>query len=146
MVHRLHGFLRDQGQLRAHAHTHLQRPEVRRDLWGAYSITAHSHDPAADMRLIKYLTNAASEQYVATDTSFGFVPAMSRYINLYRQKTPKYANITNAVLASGRTLDYPPSTIQFGNALVSGFENIVLRHSGTVPALLSTLQKTYGSR
>ncbi|GEM_PF-942497 len=113
---------------------------------GAYSITAHSHDPAADMRLIKYLTNAASEQYVATDTSFGFVPAMSRYINLYRQKTPKYANITNAVLASGRTLDYPPSTIQFGNALVSGFENIVLRHSGTVPALLSTLQKTYGSR
>ncbi len=113
---------------------------------GAYTITAHSPDPAADMKLIKYLTDAAAERYVATDTSFGFVPAMSRYINLYRQMTPKYKNITNAVLASGRTLDYPPSTIQFGTALVTGFENIVLRHSGTVPALLRTLQATYGTK
>ncbi|HMK96706.1 MAG TPA: extracellular solute-binding protein [Acidimicrobiales bacterium] len=113
---------------------------------GSYSITAHSPDPAADIQLIKYLTDAAAERYVATDTSFGFVPAMTQYINLYRQMTPRYANITNAVLASGLTLDYPPSTIQFGNALVSGFENIVLRHSGTVASLLSSLQKQYGTK
>jgi multiple sugar transport system substrate-binding protein len=113
---------------------------------GSYSITSHAADPTADIQLIKYLTDAAAERYVATDTSFGFVPAMSQYINLYRQMTPKFANITNTVLANGRTLDYPPSTIQFGNALVSGFENIVLKHSGTVQGLLSTLQQTYGAK
>ena len=113
---------------------------------GAYTITAHAADPTADMQLIKYLTDAAAERYVATDTSFGFVPAMSQYINLYRQMTPKFAGITNAVLANGLTLDYPPSTIQFGNALVSGFENIVLKHSGTVRALLASLQKAYGTK
>jgi len=113
---------------------------------GAYSITAHAKDPSADMQLIKYLTNAASEHYVATDTSFGFVPAMSQYINLYRSMTPKFAAITNSVLAQGKTLDYPPSTIQFGNALVSGFENIVLKHSGTVKALLASLQESYGTK
>jgi multiple sugar transport system substrate-binding protein len=112
---------------------------------GAYTITGHSPDPAADMRLIKYLTNAASERYVATDTAFGFVPAMNRYIDLYRKTQPKFANITDTVLAKGKTLQYPPSTIQFGNALVSGFENIVLRHSGSVTELLSSLQKTYGT-
>jgi multiple sugar transport system substrate-binding protein len=112
---------------------------------GAYSITAHSKDPAADMELIKYLTDADAEHYVAIDTSFGFVPAASQYINLYRKLTPKYSGITNAVLANGLTLDYPPSTIQFGNALVSGFENIILRHSGTVRALLNSLQQTYGT-
>jgi multiple sugar transport system substrate-binding protein len=113
---------------------------------GSYTITAHSPDPSADMQLIKYLTDAAAERYVATDTAFGFVPAASQYINLYRQMTPRFSNITNAVLASGKTLDYPPSTIQFGNALVTGFENIILRHSGTVPALLASLQSTYGTK
>ncbi|HXW80504.1 MAG TPA: extracellular solute-binding protein [Acidimicrobiales bacterium] len=113
---------------------------------GAYTITAQSKHPAADMQLIKYLTDSYSEHYVAIDSSFGFVPAMSQYINLYRQLTPRYAAITNSVLANGLTLDYPPSTIQFGNALVSGFENIILRHSGTVRALLNTLQQTYGTK
>jgi ABC-type glycerol-3-phosphate transport system substrate-binding protein len=113
---------------------------------GAYTITAHAADPTADMQLIKYLTDPAAERYVATDTSFGFVPAMSKYINLYRQMTPRFAPITNAVLSSGLTLDYPPSTIQFGNALVTGFENIILRHSGTVASLLSSLQASYGTK
>ena len=113
---------------------------------GSYSIMAHSPDPAADIKLIKYLTDAAAEHYVATDTAFGFVPARTQYINLYRQMTPKYKNITNAVLSSGLTLSYPPSTIQFGNALVSGFENIILKHSGTVAGLLSTLQSQYGTK
>ena len=78
--------------------------------------------------------------------NFGFVPAMSQYINLYRKLTPRYGGITNTVLANGLTLDYPPSTIQFGNALVSGFENIILRHSGNVRSLLNTLQQTYGTK
>jgi len=112
---------------------------------GSYSITSHSPDPSADMQLIKYLTDASAEHYVATDTAFGFVPAMTQYINLYRQETPQYARITNAVLAKGLILAYPPSTIQFGNALVSGFENIILKHSGTVQSLLSSLQQTYGT-
>jgi multiple sugar transport system substrate-binding protein len=112
---------------------------------GSYSITAHSPDPSADMELIKDLTNAAAERYVATDTDFGFVPAMTKYINLYRQMTPRFSRITNAVLDKGLILAYPPSTIQFGNALVSGFENIVLKHSGTVQSLLSSLQQSYGA-
>ena len=112
---------------------------------GSYSITAHSPDPAADMELIKALTNAAAERYVATDTAFGFVPAATQYINLYRQMTPRFSRITNAVLNKGRILAYPPSTIQFGNAFVSGFENIILKHSGTVKALLSSLQQSYGT-
>ena len=113
---------------------------------GAYTITAHSKNPAADMELIKYLTDADAEHYVAIDSNFGFVPAMSQYINLYRKLTPRYGGITNNVLANGLTLDYPPSTIQFGNALVSGFENIILRHSGNVRSLLNTLQQTYGTK
>ena len=113
---------------------------------GAYSITKHSPDPTADMRLIKVLTDAWAEKYIAEDTAFGFVPAMTKYISLYRQRTPKYDLITNAVLASGFTLDYPPATIQFGNALVAGFENIILNHTGTVQALLNTLQKQYGTQ
>jgi multiple sugar transport system substrate-binding protein len=111
---------------------------------GSYSITSHSPDPTADIELIKYLTDAAAEHYVATDTAFGFVPAMTKYIDQYRQSTPKYHGITDSVLANGLTLDYPPGTIGFGNALVSGFESIILNHSGTVRALLDTLQKEYG--
>ena len=113
---------------------------------GAYTITAHSKSPAADMELIKYLTDADAEHYVAIDSNFGFVPAMSQYINLYRKLTPRYSGITNTVLANGLTLDYPPSTIQFGNALVSGFENIILRHSGKVTSLLNSLQQAYGAK
>jgi multiple sugar transport system substrate-binding protein len=113
---------------------------------GAYTITAHSKDPAADMQLIKYLTDADAEHYVAVDSDFGFVPAASQYINLYRKLTPRYSAITNTVLADGLTLDYPPSTIQFGNALVSGFENIILRHSGNVKSLLDSLQQAYGTK
>lgn len=113
---------------------------------GAYTITSHAADPSADIQLIKYLTDASAEQYVATDKAFGFVPAMTKYINLYRNMTPRFAAITNSVLNSGKTLDYPPSTIQFGTALVSGFESIVLNHSGSVQGLLSSLQKTYGTK
>jgi len=113
---------------------------------GSYTITAHSPDPTADMELIKYLTDAAAERYVATDTAFGFVPAMSRYIDLYRSMTPKFDGITDAVLAKGLTLDYPPATVQFGNALTAGFESIILDHQGTVTSLLRTLQHKYGTK
>lgn len=112
---------------------------------GAYTITKHSPDPSADMQLIKVLTDAAAEKEIATDTAFGFVPAMTKYITLYRQLTPKYDGITIGVLANGLTLDYPPATIQFQNALVAGFENIILNNKGTVKALLNSLQKQYGT-
>jgi multiple sugar transport system substrate-binding protein len=113
---------------------------------GAYTITKHSANPGEDMLLIKALTSAWDEKYIANDTAFGFVPAMTKYINLYRSHIPKYSAITNTVLSNGLTLDYPPATIQFGNALVSGFENIILNHSGTVKALLNSLQAKYGTK
>jgi hypothetical protein len=59
--------------------------------------------------------------------------------------TPRFSRITNAVLDKGLILAYPPNTIQFQIALVSGFENIVLKHSGTVQSLLSSLQQSYGA-
>jgi len=113
---------------------------------GAYTVTKHSAHPAADMELIKALTSAWDEKYIANDTAFGFVPAMTKYISLYRSHTPKYSAITNPVLANGLTLDYPPATIQFGNALTAGFENIILNHNGTVKALLNSLQAKYGTK
>ncbi len=113
---------------------------------GAYTVTKHSAHPAADMELIKALTSAWDEKYIANDTAFGFVPAMTKYISLYRSHTPKYSAITNPVLANGLTLDYPPATIQFGNALTAGFENIILNHNGTVKALLNSLRAKYGTK
>ncbi len=111
---------------------------------GSYSITSSEKDPAVAMKVLAHLTNAAAERALVT-SPLGFVPAMSQYISSYRAITPKYQGITNAVLATGKTLDYPPKTIQFGNALTSGFEQIVDNNSGSVKALLRTLQKQYGA-
>lgn len=110
---------------------------------GAYSITSHAKNPAAAMRLIKFLTNDSSEHAILT-SGIGFVPASTKYIQQYRKSTPKYAAITDKILGKGRTLDYPPKTTQFGNDLVTGFEQIIFNHSGNVKSLLATLQKKYG--
>jgi multiple sugar transport system substrate-binding protein len=111
---------------------------------GAYSITSHAKDPAAAMKLIKFLTSATAENEIITSGT-GFVPAMSKYVGVYRSQTPAYANITDQLLANGKTLDYPPQTLQFGNQLVAGFEQIAFRHSGSVSALLEQLQSQFGS-
>jgi multiple sugar transport system substrate-binding protein len=111
---------------------------------GAYTITSHSPNPAEDMKVIKVLTSSAAEHDIIT-SGLGFVPASSQYITAFRHATPKYDEITNAVLSRGLTLAYPPRTIQFQTALVNGFENIILRHTGTVRSLLASLQKQYGT-
>ena len=51
--------------------------------------------------MIKVLTNAAAEHEIITYTALGFVPASTQYITAYRHVTPKFDEITNAVLAKG---------------------------------------------
>lgn len=111
---------------------------------GSYSISAHAKAPKAAMKLISFLTNEQSEKAIIT-TKTGFVPARSTYIQQYRTSAPQYSAITDSLLANGKTLDYPVKAVQFGNALVAGFENITARKSGSVSALLDDLQKQYGS-
>jgi multiple sugar transport system substrate-binding protein len=111
---------------------------------GAYSITSNAGSVAAAAALIKYLTNDASEKAIITSDE-GFVPALTKYIQQYRAATPQYKQITDSLLGAGKVLDYPLKTVQFGNALVAGFENIVFKHSGSVSSLLSNLQSQYGS-
>lgn len=112
---------------------------------GSYSITRSEKDPGYAMKVLEHLTNATAEHAMVT-SALGFVPAMTRYVNQYRKLYPKYDGITDAVLATGRTLDYPPKTIQFSNALVNGFQNIVEGNSGSVKSLLETLQHQYGTK
>lgn len=111
---------------------------------GAYSITSNASNVPAANAVINFLTDDASEQEIITSNE-GFVPALTKYVQQYRTATPQYAPITDALLANGKTLDYPVKTVQFGNALVAGFENIVFKHQGTVSALLTSLQSQYGS-
>lgn len=111
---------------------------------GAYSITSSEKDTALAMRLLAFLTNVPADHAMET-SALGFVPAMTQFISSYRKLYPKYNPITNAVLAAGKTLEYPSKTIQFGNALTSGFEKIVDTGSGTISALLASLQKQYGT-
>jgi multiple sugar transport system substrate-binding protein len=111
---------------------------------GAYSISAKSSDKALDMAVIAQLTNAWSQNEEIT-TNLGFVPAMTSYVADYRAHTPEYEPFTNAVLASGASLNYPVNTTAFGNALVAGFQQLVASHSTSSAALLKQLQQKYGS-
>jgi multiple sugar transport system substrate-binding protein len=111
---------------------------------GAYSISSKSADKALDMAVIAQLTNAWSQNEEIT-TGLGFVPAMTSYVADYRAHTPEYAPFTNAVLAAGASLNYPVNTTAFGNALVTGFQQLVASHSTSSASLLTQLQKQYGS-
>jgi multiple sugar transport system substrate-binding protein len=111
---------------------------------GAYSISSKSANQALDMAVIAQLTNAWSQNEEIT-TNLGFVPAMTSYVAAYRAHTPEYAPFTNAVLAGGASLNYPVNTTAFGNALVAGFQQLVASHSTSSTALLTQLQKQYGS-
>jgi multiple sugar transport system substrate-binding protein len=111
---------------------------------GAYSISSKSANKALDMAVIAQLTNAWSQNEEIT-TNLGFVPAMTSYVAAYRSHTPEYAPFTNAVLAAGASLNYPVNTTAFGNALVTGFQQLVSSHSTSSAALLKQLQAQYGS-
>jgi multiple sugar transport system substrate-binding protein len=111
---------------------------------GAYSISSKSANKALDMAVIAQLTNAWSQNEEIT-TNLGFVPAMTSYVASYRAHTPEYAPFTNTVLASGASLNYPVKTTAFGNALVTGFQQLVASHATSSAALLKQLQQQYGS-
>jgi multiple sugar transport system substrate-binding protein len=111
---------------------------------GAYSISSKSSNKALDMAVIAQLTNAWAQNEEIT-TNLGFVPAMTSYVAAYRAHTPEYAPFTNAVLAAGASLNYPVNTTAFGNALVTGFQQLTASHSTSSAALLTQLQKQYGS-
>jgi len=111
---------------------------------GAYSISSKSANKALDMAVIAQLTNAWSQNEEIT-TNLGFVPAMTKYAADYRTHTPEYAPFTNAVLASGASLNYPIKTTAFGNALVTGFQQLAASHKTSSAALLKQLQTQYGS-
>jgi multiple sugar transport system substrate-binding protein len=111
---------------------------------GAFSISNKSKLKNVDMAAIAAMTDAYSQSEIIT-TNLGFVPASTKYVGQYRAATPEYAPFTNTVLAKGASLDYPVSTTAFGNALVTGFQQLVASHATSSDALLTQLQQQYGS-
>jgi multiple sugar transport system substrate-binding protein len=111
---------------------------------GAFSISEKSKLKNVDMAAIAAMTDSYSQSEIIT-TNLGFVPAATKYVGQYRQATPEYAPFTNTVLAKGASLDYPVNTTAFGNALVTGFQQLVASHATSSDALLKTLQQQYGS-
>lgn len=111
---------------------------------GAFSISEKSQQKAVDMAVIAAMTDSYSQSEIIT-TKLGFVPAATKYVAQYRQQTPKYAPFTNALLASGASLDYPVNTTAFGNDLVTGFQQLAAEHATSSAALLKQLQQKYGS-
>lgn len=111
---------------------------------GGFTITEGADDPATALRVVEFLTNARAQEAVIS-TNLGFVPARTDLLDEYTAATPAYAVFTPELLASGRGLDYPPKTTEFGNALVSGFQQLVLDPGAlTAQQLLSDLQAQYG--
>ena len=109
--------------------------------------TAFTFANSFEARVLGYvamLTDETAEKAIISDGT-GFVPAMSQYLDQYRTSTSQYAAFTDAVLGDGRTLDYPLKTTEFGNALVTGFQQLVAKPSGSgVKDLLTSLQSQYG--
>ncbi|GIG25372.1 ABC transporter substrate-binding protein [Cellulomonas denverensis] len=110
---------------------------------GGYSINARSENTAAAQAVLEILTDdQAQADLLESGTQ---VPAMTSYIDQYRDATPAYAAFTDELIESGRTLDYPLQTTEFGNALVAGFQDLVFNPGNQTPEeLLSQLQDTYG--
>jgi multiple sugar transport system substrate-binding protein len=111
---------------------------------GAFSISERSKLKNVDMAAIAAMTDSYSQSEIIT-TNLGFVPAATKYVGQYRKATPEYAPFTNTVLAKGASLDYPVNTTAFGNALVTGFQQLVAQHATSSDALLQQLQQQYGS-
>lgn len=112
---------------------------------GAFSISQKSKLKAVDMAVIAAMTDSYSQNAILT-TNLGYVPAATKYVSKYRSQTPQYAAFTSAVLAKGESLDYPTKTTEFGNDLVSGFQQLVANGSTSSSALLKQLQQKYGSK
>jgi multiple sugar transport system substrate-binding protein len=110
---------------------------------GGFSINAAAPDPKTAMDVIAVLTDATAQEAIVT-MEVGFVPAMTEFAETYREATPEYAAFTDEVLASGRTLDYPLQTAEFGNALIAGFQGLVAGNGSTAQELLSDLQAQFG--
>lgn len=111
---------------------------------GGFSINAQATDPQTAMDVVKVLTDATAQEAIVS-MEVGFVPAMTQFAADYRGATPQYAAFTDEVLGSGRTLDYPLQTAEFGNALVSGFQALVANPGSTTAAeLLADLQEQFG--
>jgi hypothetical protein len=110
---------------------------------GAFSIAQKSSNKTLDQAVIAKLTDAYSQKEIIT-TGLGYVPASNKYIGQYRSATPQYSAFTDQVLAKGASLDYPTKSDEFGNALVTGFQQLVASKSTSSKSLLESLQKKYG--
>ncbi|MCU1408672.1 MAG: Carbohydrate transporter substrate-binding protein family [Microbacteriaceae bacterium] len=110
---------------------------------GGFSVSAKTKSPQTAAKVIASLTNKSAQKAIIT-TGLGYVPAMTQYASQYREATPAYAAFTEQVLANGRGLDYPKQATEFGNALVSGFQQLAAGGSTSSKSLLEGLQKKYG--
>jgi multiple sugar transport system substrate-binding protein len=110
---------------------------------GGFSVSASTNAPETAVSVIASLTDEVSQEAVIS-TGLGFVPAMTEYANQYREATPKYAPFTEEILASGKSLDYPIKTTEFGNDLVAGFQQLVASGETSSKDLLDSLQEEYG--
>jgi len=110
---------------------------------GGFSLYAGSKNAHTAAKVIALLTDTTSQEAVLS-TNLGFVPAMTKYADQYREATPEYAAFTTDVLDAGKSLDYPIETTEFGNDLVTGFQQLVADGSTSSEALLTDLQDKYG--
>lgn len=110
---------------------------------GGFSISAKTKSPETAAKVIASLTGSSAQKAIIT-TGLGYVPAMTTYAAEYRKATPAYSAFTDQVLADGKGLDYPKKTTEFGNDLVTGFEQLMANGSTSSKALLQSLQKKYG--
>lgn len=112
---------------------------------GAFSITESTSDPETALQVVEILTDEQAQEAIIT-SGLGYVPAMTEQADAFREATPEYAAFTEEVLASGRGLDYPPQTAEFGNELVSGFQQLIADPDDASPRdLLDDLQEKYGT-
>lgn len=112
---------------------------------GGYSVSASSKDPASVMKMVAFLSTDAAQKAIIT-TNLGFVPAMTKFLPDYVAVTPQYAPFTADVLASGKSLDYPPKSSEFETDLLAGFEDLVFKPgTTTVPKVLQALATKYGT-
>lgn len=110
---------------------------------GGYSVNARTGNLSGAQAVLEILTDEqAQADLLASGTQ---VPAMDEYIDQYREQTPRFAAFTADVIAGGRTLDYPLQTNEFGNDLVTGFQQLVFSPGASTPQqLLDDLQEQYG--
>ena len=117
--------------------------EVVATYGGGFSISARTKSPQTAAKVIASLTGKSAQKAIIT-TGLGYVPAMTQYASQYRAATPAYAAFTEQVLANGKGLDYPKQATEFGNALVTGFQQLAAEGSTSSKSLLQGLQKKYG--